>query len=240
MSGHTSWCVAATCCNGMQVCDFVRVHAPRSAPQDWWCKPPALPAPARKQAKAASTTRVLDRHPTPKPMSARGKASQTPRLPATNSKATAKLKADDSSTPATDPRTVELPEARCASAPAAVKQGSKRKHASSSGKRAKVKAAVVIPPASDQAASGNAAAEPAGVSEAHWHLWLQSPADHPACPPLQMLQNLQHHLCLHCCQIMHHLASGMLSHPTSGQRLVHPSQAQARIPTATQLSTHVL
>lgn len=143
---------------GLQVCDFVHVHARRSAPQDWWCKPPALPAPARKHAKAATANNVQHKHPT----SAGGQRLQTQRQPATamKPKTAAKLRVDASSTPATHPLATELLEAQCASAPAALKQGSKRKHTASNGKHAKAKAAVPTSPAFDQAASGSAVAEP--------------------------------------------------------------------------------
>ena len=141
----------------MQVCNFVQVEAPRSAPQDWWCKAAALPAPARKQPKAALAKATSCKARAPKPSSTAVKSGQAQKQAATTLKpsAAAKLKAGKSGTPTAEPLPAEALQARCVTAPAALKQGSKRKHVSSNGKQTRRKGDAATLPAQGPSASGS-------------------------------------------------------------------------------------
>lgn len=141
----------------MQVCNFVQVEPPRSAPQDWWCKAAALPAPARKQPKAALAKATSGKASTPKPSSTAVKSGQAQKQAATTLKpsAAAKLKAGKSGTPTAEPLPAEALQARCVTAPAALKQGSKRKHVNSNSKQTRRKADAATQPAQGPSASGS-------------------------------------------------------------------------------------
>lgn len=136
----------------MQVTDFVHVNAPRSAPKNWWCRPTALPAAVKNSSKVADGKAAAAKSRTPRSYSARAAQRQAhkPAATAIKPKATAKVKADTAATPHGELKSAELSEAHPATAPAALKQGSKRKHATSVGRQAKRAVDVNFQPAQEE------------------------------------------------------------------------------------------
>lgn len=177
-----------------QVCNFVHVQALRSAPKDWWCKPAALPAAARKlqQPTAARTTTARVTTPLPPSATAKRKQAHKPACTTAKIKASAKPSADSTATPPADPNTaagarvLALP----ATAPAALKQAGKRKSAASAAKQAKKvmktgqepnqqpEAKPVVTESANQAA----APEPSGILEAPVLALSSVPADRVGIP----------------------------------------------------------